>query len=292
MDIALNHLRYFYEVARQGSMTGAARALRVSQPGVSKIVKQLEAQQGVHLFDRRRRGVHLTAHGRVVLSSCEKIFGEVERLRSAMNEDLSSDIGRVSVAASDNLCVHLMPKIIAEMADENPGCEYKDFGGTSEAIQAEIMKHRADVGFLYSSPDSRKFRVEKIAFVQFSVVASKKLNLGNLQKLTFIGSRTSDYPTPFPALRLLGTLGIKPRQSFETNLQECQIRLAVAGLGYTVVPTFTVQNELRTNRLHEISIPAKERNRFGWPLLMISRRDARLSRAEARLVERLRIFLS
>jgi DNA-binding transcriptional LysR family regulator len=48
----LNHLRYFFEVAREGSFTSAARKLRVSQPSISKLVRILEEREGVLLFDR------------------------------------------------------------------------------------------------------------------------------------------------------------------------------------------------------------------------------------------------
>jgi DNA-binding transcriptional LysR family regulator len=52
----LNHLKYFYEVAKRGSFTGASKTLRVSQPSISKIVQLLEEREGVKLFNRNKKG--------------------------------------------------------------------------------------------------------------------------------------------------------------------------------------------------------------------------------------------
>ncbi|WP_217910548.1 LysR family transcriptional regulator [Paraburkholderia youngii] len=60
------HLFAFYEVARAGSLSGGARRLRVSQPAVSREVKELEGRLGVLLFDRLPRGVSLTYAGKLL----------------------------------------------------------------------------------------------------------------------------------------------------------------------------------------------------------------------------------
>ena len=70
----LNHLKYFYEVARAGSFTAAARNLRVSQPSLSKTVALLEAREKIQLLERSKKGVTLTKIGMEVYTRCEKIF--------------------------------------------------------------------------------------------------------------------------------------------------------------------------------------------------------------------------
>src|SRR4051794_10945689 len=77
----VNHLRYFFEVARGGSFTAGAARLRVSQPAVSKLVRVLENSVGGPLFERSRKGISLTALGRAYYERCERIFGAVEELR-------------------------------------------------------------------------------------------------------------------------------------------------------------------------------------------------------------------
>lgn len=69
-----HHLRYFWAVARHGSMTAAADAMHVSQPAVSAQLRKLERSLGHTLFDRSARSLTLTAEGKVVLDYAEEIF--------------------------------------------------------------------------------------------------------------------------------------------------------------------------------------------------------------------------
>src|SRR5689334_13386897 len=109
----LNHLKYFYEVARLGSFTKASRALRISQPSISKMVKLLEGRQNVKLLDRSKRGgVHLTPTGKRFFESCISIFGEVETLKNVVDHEKVECAGDLAIGASDNICNYMVPDIL------------------------------------------------------------------------------------------------------------------------------------------------------------------------------------
>lgn len=74
-DLNYHHLRYFREVARDGTLTGAADRLNVSQSALSTQIKQLEERLGHPLFERRGRGLHLTEAGQIALDHADRIFG-------------------------------------------------------------------------------------------------------------------------------------------------------------------------------------------------------------------------
>ncbi|WP_217910927.1 LysR family transcriptional regulator [Paraburkholderia youngii] len=80
------HLFAFYEVARAGSLSGGARRLRVSQPAVSREVKELKGRLGVLLFDRLPRGVSLTYAGKLLFGYADRIFTLAEAARSELKE--------------------------------------------------------------------------------------------------------------------------------------------------------------------------------------------------------------
>ena len=75
MDVHLRDLRYFVAVAEEGSFTHAADRLHVSQPGLSKQIRQLERSLGATLLRRDHRGVGLTAAGAALLPEAQRLLG-------------------------------------------------------------------------------------------------------------------------------------------------------------------------------------------------------------------------
>ena len=86
MIMNLHHLRLFRAVATDGSLTGAARRLNLSQSALSTQIKALEASLGHDLFDRQGRSLVLTEAGRIALDHADAIFKTAEDLTAIMRE--------------------------------------------------------------------------------------------------------------------------------------------------------------------------------------------------------------
>ncbi len=273
----LDRLRYFHAVARAGSFTKAARQLRVSQPSVSKTVRLLEEHEGVTLLDRTGRGgVALTPAGRRFLASCEVIFDEIEGLRRAVIADREECVGHLKVGASDNVCNYLMSTLLTPFLTRHPKLSVAVFSGTSDAIAKEILEGDDELGVFYTQPRDARLIARPLCFVEFVAVAGgrRQLTRRDLQRLPYVGSRTADYVKRYPAMRMLRSLGVDPTVIVETNNQETQKRLALAGLGYTVVPKFMVEKEVT----HGEAVLAKLGKRIGSPIFLITRKGRTLSR--------------
>ena len=80
----LHHLRLFRAVARNGTLTGAARALNISQSAVSIQIKALEATLGHDLFERRGRNLIISEAGRIALDHADEIFRAADNLTSGL----------------------------------------------------------------------------------------------------------------------------------------------------------------------------------------------------------------
>ncbi|PKQ12802.1 MAG: LysR family transcriptional regulator [Alphaproteobacteria bacterium HGW-Alphaproteobacteria-1] len=85
-QLNLHHLRLFRAVARDGTLTGAARTLNLSQSALSTQLRTLEAALGQDLFERRGRGLVLTEAGRIALDHAEAIFRTAEDLTATLRE--------------------------------------------------------------------------------------------------------------------------------------------------------------------------------------------------------------
>ena len=77
MEQSLSSYKVFYEVAKAGNISKAAKALFISQPAISKSIVKLEEQLGVRLFVRNSRGVSLTAEGEMLLSHVSDAFDNI-----------------------------------------------------------------------------------------------------------------------------------------------------------------------------------------------------------------------
>jgi DNA-binding transcriptional LysR family regulator len=249
----LNHLKTFYEVAKRGGFTSAARALRVSQPALSRAVRLLEESEGVRLFERGRQGVTLTEEGRIFFDACARIFRELEVLRTAASRGAGEVTGELSIAASDNLCNYVLPRLLPAFQRAHPRVRTRIFSGTSEQILGELRAQESEVGLFYTEVrDHRAFDCTPLWDVEFVAVCSAGLGTAGFETLGFVGSRAADYAKAYPALAMLRSAGIEPRTVVETNNQETQKQLVLAGLGYTLVPRHMVDEDLRAGRLRRL----------------------------------------
>ncbi|MET3974408.1 LysR substrate-binding domain-containing protein [Cellulosimicrobium sp. 4261] len=121
MDVDLTRLRVLAAVAREGSVTGAARALHYAQPSVSHHLARLEAEVGVPLTERHGRGVRLTAAGRLLAARAEEILGRVGAAREELDALVSLSAGRVRLAAFPSALATLVPDVVGRLAREHPG---------------------------------------------------------------------------------------------------------------------------------------------------------------------------
>ncbi len=272
----LNRLRYFYAVARLRSFTAAAKNIHISQPSLSKMVKQLELEIGEKLLFRGKKGVELTPAGLLAFKRCEIIFNEIDSMQIGLSELHQEVSGDVLLGASDNLCNYVLPSIIDDATKNFSKINIKLFSGTSSEIQNELRSSKLELGLFYTKPEKAKdFEVKALRFVEFVIVAKKELKLRELARQPYVGSRISDYRGSYPALEMLRSLGIKAAVRVETNNQETQKKLALIGNGYTIVPQHMVEKELAEKTLFRVSTNKK----IGSTVYLVKRRAKALSKA-------------
>jgi len=275
----LNHLKYFYEVAKLSSFTAAAKSLRVSQPAISRTVRSLENTLGVTLLDRDRRRVRVTDIGAQYFDRCREIFQEVSNLKKIAQEHQDSLLctGEVRMGASDNICNYLLPSVIQRFCKQYHQVNFKLTAGTSQDIKDQVLNEKLEVGYFYTplSRDERKFfNVLELGFVQFVVIVSgRNKQIQTLddvrRRMRYIGSRRADYKSTYPALKMHNILGIEPKIFIETNNQETQKQLVLQNAGYSIVPKHMVIKELEKGTLR--TIPT-ERIALGSPIFQIQRK--------------------
>lgn len=116
----LRTLRYFAEVAQAGTVSGAAETLHVTQPGLSRQLRQLERQLGVPLFDRSGGRLILSAAGRDLLPRVHQLLADAERLALGARVLATGRLDRMTIAAPATTLAEVIAPFIATLAPADP----------------------------------------------------------------------------------------------------------------------------------------------------------------------------
>ncbi len=281
----VSHLRYFYEVAKHQSFTKAAKSLRVSQPAISKMIRQLEHANDVQLFHRDKRRSTLTDIGKLYFERCKTIFGEIENLKTLTREHQEECVGTLAIGASDNLCNYWLPELLGRFCKTHSKVNVRLLSGTSSEIKNAILDDALECGLFYTpltTEEERTLSLQTLRWVEFVLVVSsanktvgRKFRIEDFRTgIRYIGSRAADYRQAYPALKMHQILGLEPGRFIETNNQETQKRLVLANQGYTIVPRHMVDAELKRGTLRQVELPKK----IGSPVFFARKKNRVLSK--------------
>lgn len=141
-------LKAFYCVARNLSFTKASQELFVSQPAVTKHVRELESLYGVRLFDRHGNTISLTKAGEVLLEHCERILSEYRKLEYDMHLLNNEYAGQLRLGASTTIAQYVLPSVLASFTDRYPKMNVSLIDTNSRNIEKALQEHVIDLGMV------------------------------------------------------------------------------------------------------------------------------------------------
>jgi len=272
----LLHLEYFYTVAKEQGFTNASKVLRIQQPAISRMVKQLEDNFGFPLFERLGRNIRLTKQGEEVFLQCRRIFDEVDGLKNSIGLIGGECSGPLHIGAAEPIAGHVIPKALAKMLKEHPKVYPSIFSGPSAILFDRIISGELEFGLFFHIPDLPvKLTMDVVKKIRFHLVVRKDLRSRASVIESFIGSREIDdtQTRRFPTLERLQKDYPKASIKISSNNLTAHREMVLQGLGVAILPDFLVGEDIEKGRLKDLY----PKETFEFNLKIVKRPTAVLS---------------
>ena len=259
--ITLDQLRVFVAVADREHITGAAKALRMSQGSVSGLVHRLEATLGLPLFQRVGRNVRLTDVGESLRRLAGRVLEEVSEIEDMSAGYHAVERGEITVAAGRVMGAHRLARWVAPFAIAHPHLTVKISLAPMHTLVEMLLGGTADVvmlGSLVKSPEIESLILERTDMVLLvsgeHPLATTPNPLSALATYRYLAHETGTATEPRATEALAGAADA----SMTVELEEGALHAALlAGLGFAMMPRSVVLDDIESGRLVALPRPGR-----------------------------------
>ncbi|NNE75447.1 MAG: LysR family transcriptional regulator, partial [Pricia sp.] len=187
-------LKVFYTVARRLNFTKAAEELLISQPAVTKHIKELESQFNLALFDRKGNKVALSPAGEVLLKHAEDIMEIYRQIEFDLNQFNQTLKGVLHIGSSTSITQYILPPLLARFHRMHQDVKVELFNGNSEQIEQALLNKSIELGVVEGKSKRREihytpFLKDEIVLVCSSknpLVKKDEIRLGELKNIPLL----------------------------------------------------------------------------------------------------------
>lgn len=175
MDIRV--LQYFLVVAREESITKAAQTLHMSQPPLSRQMKDLEEELGKQLLIRGSKKITLTEDGMLLYKRAEEMVALMEKTRTELTSSEKEISGEVYIAGGETDAMSFFAQAAAKLQEEHPLIHYRIYSGDAQTVTEWLNKGLIDFGLLVGPVDVTRYDYIKLPVVDTWGVLLRKDSL-------------------------------------------------------------------------------------------------------------------
>ncbi len=244
MAFTLRQLQYFIAVAENGTVSGAAQNLSISQSSVTEAIKELEQDLGVSLFERHARGLNITHKGQQFLRHATRILADVGDARRTFSDEREIKGGRLALGVTSLVAGYVLSDVLARYRRAFPGVEVTAIEDNGDYLEHLLIGGELDVAVMVTSNlrDRMALQAEILEVSPYRVW----LPLGHKLAGADIISIADIAREPLIMLtvdeieentgKLLSALGAKPHVAFRTRSVEAVRSLVATGAGVALLP--------------------------------------------------------
>ncbi len=244
----LRHLRYFVAVAGEENVSRAALKLHVSQPGLSRQIRDLEAEIGFQLLERSAKSVRLTAAGKVFLAEAREVLLHAEAAVKKARAVAGGITGEINVGYAPSLTVQILPPLLRAFQEKFPQVRVALHDLSSEEMLAQLGEKKLQIALTVPPPKKMRRRLAFIELARYAMCVAvapahplaklKAITLPQVARESLIGYTRKDYPEYHADIgKLFTAVGSKPRFTEEHEGGHSLIAAVEAGRGVALVPS-------------------------------------------------------
>ena len=284
----INQINAFLAVAELGSFSLAAEQLHITQPAVSKRIRQLEISINTALFDRISKRSILTPNGQAFKPHAERILQELKSYGFSLSRQQDSPSGSLSFATSHHIGLHRLPGTLRDFKIRYPQVDLDLHFMDSEDACVAIANNELELAIV-TLPElaDEKLDCEPVWIDQLVVVTAADHPLANQQEIDPLD--LLEHAAILPSLgtftrKIINSLFAASKEQLkiilETNYLETIKVMVSANLGWSILPQSMVDSTLSSHRLRGLDVQR--------PLGIVTRKNRTLSLSSTAMIDLLR----
>ena len=256
MPLDLRQLRYFAAVADAGALTHAAHTLNVAQSALSHHLAAMEAELGTSLFERRARGVVLTAAGQRLYDHARSILSSMKKVEEDIRTFSENPTGTVSVGfAHTAVDLAVLPFIVA-VRERLPGIVLHISEGLSITNVNRVFSGEIDIAIAYNTAEDARLHVEPLLTEDMCLVGKPELIGPNNQPIAFSDLPKQSLIAAYPVGSLRAIVDshalrskLKPTEMLEIDSLTTLRKAMLHGLGCSILSRASIIEQLDAGTL-------------------------------------------
>ena len=210
IELRTRQLEVFHAVYTQGSITGAAQYLHVSQPSISKVLTHTENQLGFLLFQRIKRRLLPTQEAHILFRHADKIHNDLQNINEITKNLLKHAPGLIRLASTPSIGINLMPALVAEFCNKYPEVKFETHTLHLDQIEMKINEMNIDIALAYDIDSSEYIESETVFTGDFVLISPSSINFNSTSVacLDLVG---------IPFIKIEGPLSVKLDNYFKEN---------------------------------------------------------------------------
>lgn len=278
MDI--RQLQYFVQVARMRSFTRAAESLYISQPTISKMIRNLELELEADLFYREGKSVRMTDAGEILFTKAQNIVESFTSLSSELDSLRNLEQGHIRIGLPPMVGASFFPSVIGQFHRRYPQVTIRLHEDGAKKVEEDVETGLLDIGMVVLPVNTAKLhcftfieeKLELLVPVGHRLEGADYVTLKELAEEEFVLFR-EDFTLHDRIITECVKAGFQPKVVYESSQWDLISKMVAVGMGIALLPE-TICRDMDRSRV--VVIPVTEPV-IPWQLGMVWRKDRYLS---------------